>query len=120
MHSLHEPQKIDVQAITWSPGSTELTDDPTASTMPAGSCPGIVGSGPAIEPCMKCRSLWHTPQATVRTRTSFGRRIVDVDVFDAQFATDLAETVQLVLSSCTPRVLGRVGRPGRSGPRRGP
>ncbi len=36
-HSLQEPQKIDVQAMTWSPTSTADTSEPTASTMPAGS-----------------------------------------------------------------------------------
>ena len=71
-HSGQVPQNIDVHATTWSPGFTVRTSEPTASTMPAGSWPGTVGTGPAIDPCMKWRSLWHTPHATVRMRTSSG------------------------------------------------
>ena len=71
-HCLHVPQYIEVQATTWSPGWTEATLDPTASTIPAGSWPGTVGRGPAIDPFMKWRSLWQTPQAEVRRRTSLG------------------------------------------------
>src|SRR5262245_17178403 len=42
-HCVHVPQYIDVQAITWSPGLTVVTALPTASIMPAGSCPKIPG-----------------------------------------------------------------------------
>ena len=42
-HSWHSPQKAEPQAITWSPGCTYVTFEPTASTTPAASWPRIAG-----------------------------------------------------------------------------
>ena len=66
------PQKPERQATTWSPGLTVVTSAPTASTTPAPSCPSTIGrsSGKRPIPSTTCRSLWHTPVATVRTSTS--------------------------------------------------
>src|SRR5439155_258203 len=58
--------------ITWSPGCTYDTCEPTASTTPADSCPSTVGTGAGYFPSMKWRSEWHSPAATVRTSTSCG------------------------------------------------
>src|SRR5215469_2488556 len=66
------PQNPDRQATTWSPGLTVVTSAPTASTTPAPSWPSTIGrsSGKRPSPSTTCRSLWHTPVATVRTSTS--------------------------------------------------
>src|SRR5277367_2542395 len=66
------PQKPERQATTWSPGLTVVTSAPTASTTPAPSWPSTIGrsSGNRPIPSTTCRSLWHTPVATVRTSTS--------------------------------------------------
>src|SRR5271169_1372769 len=66
------PQKPERQATTWSPGLTVVTSAPTASTTPAPSWPSTIGrsSGKRPIPSTTCRSLWHTPVATVRTSTS--------------------------------------------------
>ena len=39
------PQNTDKQVITWSPGLTVRTSEPTCSTMPAASWPSTHGSG---------------------------------------------------------------------------
>ena len=57
---------------TWSPGFTERTASPTASTMPAPSWPSTAGAGKGIVPSITDRSEWHTPAACMRTCTSLG------------------------------------------------
>src|SRR5437870_6502409 len=54
--------------------NTVVTSAPTASTIPAPSCPSTIGRSSGKRPCPSttCRSLWHTPVATVRTSTSRG------------------------------------------------
>ena len=71
-HCGQVPQKPDRHATTWSPGRTEVTSAPTASTIPAPSCPNTNGrsSGKRPLPSTTCRSLWQTPVAIVRTSTS--------------------------------------------------
>src|SRR5215813_6801407 len=71
-HCAQLPQNPDRQATTWSPGLTEVTSAPTASTTPAPSWPSTIGrsSGKRPTPSTTWRSLWHTPVAAVRTSTS--------------------------------------------------
>ena len=66
------------------PGTTCVTPRPTASTMPAGSWPRTQGGGIGKAPSSTWRSLWQTPVATVRTSTSRGPGLVDVDVLDGE------------------------------------
>src|SRR5579884_473078 len=67
-HSRHCGEK---SVTTWSPGASEETPSPTRSTTPAPSCPSTVGAYPeGSAPDAVYRSVWHTPQATRRTRTS--------------------------------------------------
>src|SRR6516165_1616361 len=71
-HCAQLPQKPERQATIWSPGLTDVTSAPTASTTPAPSWPSTIGrsSGKRPSPSTTWRSLWHTPVATVRTSTS--------------------------------------------------
>ena len=55
---------------TWSPLCTEPTRDPTSSTMPAPSWPITHGNGNGKFPFWTATSEWHSPEATIRTRTS--------------------------------------------------
>ena len=57
---------------TWSPGLTERTSLPTASTTPAPSWPSTDGAFHGMVPLMTDRSLWQTPAAPMATRTSVG------------------------------------------------
>ena len=82
------PQKTERQVMTWSPGLTWVTSEPTASTIPADSWPSTVGVGYGNVPSMKCRSLWHSPAAAVRTSTSWGAGPVDGDLFEDQLSGD--------------------------------
>ncbi len=66
------PQEARVAITTWSPGCTERTASPTASTTPAPSWPSTAGAGNGIVPSITDRSEWHTPAASIRTWTSFG------------------------------------------------
>ncbi len=66
------PQLASVAMTTWSPGLTERTSLPTASTTPAPSWPSTEGAFQGMVPLMTDRSLWHTPAAPMATRTSFG------------------------------------------------
>ena len=64
------PQLPSVDRTTWSPSLTVVTDEPTASTTPAPSCPSTTGVGNGIVPLITDRSLWHSPAASIRTTTS--------------------------------------------------
>ena len=66
------PQLASVAMTTWSPGFTDRTASPTASTMPAPSWPSTAGAGKGMVPSITDRSEWHTPAACMRTCTSFG------------------------------------------------
>src|SRR5690349_7999137 len=59
--------------MTRSPAVKWSTSAPTASTMPAASCPSTVGTGYGNTPLAKCKSVPQMPDRTVRTRTSPGR-----------------------------------------------
>ena len=82
----HVPQKADRQPITWSPGATWRTSQPTASTTPAGSCPSTVGSG------IRQRALEDVQIAVADARRDGADehlarpRRVDLDVLDARAA----------------------------------
>ncbi len=65
------PQLAKVAITTWSPGFTDRTASPTASTMPAPSCPSTAGAGKGMVPSITDRSEWHTPAACMRICTSF-------------------------------------------------
>src|SRR5215218_2127423 len=69
---LHSPHEVN-ESSTWSPGLTRVTDEPTSSTTPAPSCPSTPGSGNGSPPLATPRSVWHSPAATIRTRTSSSR-----------------------------------------------
>ncbi len=71
-HISQLPQKTVKKVMTWSPGFRCATSLPTASTTPAASCPGTVGTGCGKAPSTKCRSERQTPHATVRISTSRG------------------------------------------------
>ncbi len=68
----HCPQWRKLNA-TWSPGPTFRTALPTASTIPAPSWPSTIGSGAGYTWSRTTRSVWHSPVATMRTRTSSAR-----------------------------------------------
>ena len=55
------PQLARVAITTWSPGFTERTASPTASTIPAPSWPSTAGAGNGMVPSITDRSEWHTP-----------------------------------------------------------
>ena len=54
--------------ITRSPTATRDTSLPTASTVPAASCPRMTGGGSGTLPFAKLRSEWQTPLASMCTR----------------------------------------------------
>ena len=57
--------------MTWSPGCKVVHPGPTASTTPDPSSPSTIGIGmPVCDPSAAWRQLWHTPLATIFTRTS--------------------------------------------------
>ena len=64
------PQLARVAMTTWSPGLTERTSEPTASTTPAPSWPRTDGDFHGMVPLITDRSLWQTPAAPMATRTS--------------------------------------------------
>ena len=66
------PQLANVAMTTWSPGSTDRTASPIASTTPAPSWPSTAGAGKGMVPSITERSEWHTPAACMRTFTSVG------------------------------------------------
>ncbi len=57
-------------AITRSPGFTRDTSGPTSSTVPEPSWPRMIGTGIGTPPVCTVRSEWHTPLASICTRTS--------------------------------------------------
>jgi hypothetical protein len=61
------------EQTTWSPTATRVTPGPTASTIPAPSCPPTIGSRATESPVRRCSSEWHMPEATKRSRTSPAR-----------------------------------------------
>ena len=66
------PQLATVPMTMWSPALTRVTWLPTASTTPAPSWPMTDGAGHGIVPSTTLMSLWQTPAAATRTRTSLG------------------------------------------------
>src|SRR5262249_53829649 len=66
----HRPQDGMYEVSTWSPTRTLLTPAPAASTTPAPSWPRTTGVGWGMWPWITWRSLWQTPLAPKRTRTS--------------------------------------------------
>ena len=69
--ALQAPHDGIMQSTTRSPGATCTTPSPTASTVPAPSCPSTIGQRRSPRrPSARCRSEWQTPQAAMRTSTS--------------------------------------------------
>src|SRR6185312_12886345 len=69
------PQALCSHAIpTWSPSFNCVTPGPSATTVPAPSCPGIKGrvGFTGQSPYAACRSVWHTPLATISTKACPG------------------------------------------------
>jgi len=56
-HFSHLPQRAIAASTTWSPGTTVVTEGPTASTTPAPSWPSTIGSGSWRAPRRPFRSL---------------------------------------------------------------
>jgi hypothetical protein len=56
LQARHIPQEARVATTTWSPGFTEVTAEPTASTMPAPSWPRTEGSFQGMVPFRTERS----------------------------------------------------------------
>ena len=69
-HAAQRPQCASVERTTASPSFTAVTPGPTASTIPAPSCPRTTGVGYGIEPSITLRSEWQSPAALIATRTS--------------------------------------------------
>src|SRR5215472_11647894 len=67
-HCPHHGQPI----TTLSPTATSVTPGPTSATMPAPSWPSTPGGGKGRSPSRVIASVWHTPVATICTRTSPG------------------------------------------------
>src|SRR5579872_905994 len=72
LHARQTPQLARVAITTWSPGFTERTRLPTASTTPAPSWPRTDGAFHGMVPSRTDRSEWHTPAAATLTFTSVG------------------------------------------------
>ncbi len=66
------PQCDRVESTTVSPSFTLVTPGPTASTIPAPSCPRTTGTGYGMVPSMTLTSEWQSPAALRATRTSPG------------------------------------------------
>ena len=55
----------------YTPGLREVTPSPILSTIPAPSWPRTQGNSPSRGASPRCASVWHTPVASRRIRTSF-------------------------------------------------
>ena len=67
------PQKVSTFTATRSPGCTEATCSPTASTTPTNSCPTMVpGTALGTNPPLMCRSLEQMDARVTRTTASVG------------------------------------------------
>ena len=64
------PQAGTKDSTTCWPGRTDVTPGPTASTVPAPSCPSTTGMAMGASPCIKWRSLRQMPAAPIFTNTS--------------------------------------------------
>jgi len=72
MQCSHVPQAVCSHGIaTRSPSATRVTFGPTASTMPTPSWPGMNGGVGLTgqSPRQAWMSVWHRPDASMRTRT---------------------------------------------------
>ena len=69
----HLPQAGMNEQTTWSPTATRVTPSPTASTMPAPSCPPTTGNRICASPFWMWSSEWHSPAAMNLIRTSLAR-----------------------------------------------
>ena len=92
---------------TRSPGATSVTAAPTASTMPAPSCPSTAGSGTGYHWSRMIRSVWQMPAAAMRTSTSPARRSPNSSSCSANGAPVLSVTAAVI---CMRRSLSHVGR----------
>jgi hypothetical protein len=72
MQNQQSPHAVMIAPMTRSPTFTRVTSPPTSVTVPEASCPGMIGNGRGIPPVATVRSVWHTPLASMRTRTSLG------------------------------------------------
>ena len=72
----HSPQNVSTLTLTRSPGRTDVTAAPTASTTPTISCPTVMpGTARGTEPCLMCRSLVQMELSVTRTMASRGSAI---------------------------------------------
>ena len=69
-HARQRPHAVTHASATASPTRGASTPGPTASTMPAPSCPSTIGRSYVQVPSMTWRSERQTPAAAMRTRTS--------------------------------------------------
>src|SRR5664280_2209753 len=66
-HQVQRPHPLTNGTVTRSPTANPTTSGPTASTVPANSWPGIIGSGTGSWPRHACQSEWQMPVASTRT-----------------------------------------------------
>src|SRR5207237_987656 len=69
-HAAQRPQCASVERTTASPSFTAVTPGPTASTIPAPSCPRTTGVGYGIEPSITLRSERQSPAARPAPRAA--------------------------------------------------
>ena len=68
----HSWQCREGSTATWSPTASSVTSEPRATTSPANSWPGTIGSDGANSPSRMCRSVPQMPHAATCTTTSRG------------------------------------------------
>ena len=77
--SAHSPQESTIVPIaTASPTANPVTSEPISSTLPVASWPGTSSCSPSI-PWIRWRSLWQTPQKSMRTARSSSPEVASLD-----------------------------------------
>jgi hypothetical protein len=66
----HWPQEGTKLKITRSPGARPVTPGPASSTIPAPSCPPMIGTAVGRSPVTTCSSEWQMPLPPTAMRTS--------------------------------------------------
>src|SRR5690606_29412262 len=75
---------------------------PTFSTIPAPSCPRTAGKGIGMSPARVMESVWHTPEATIRTSASprpGSPRSISCSVNGASFSSTTSARIRIVPTS---------------------
>ena len=90
-HERQTPHGINHDRATRSLTRGVVTPGPTASTMPEPSWPNTIGVGRSHSPSRTCRSEWHTPEASIRTRTSPTRGSLEIHLADVDRSAHLRQ-----------------------------